>query len=135
MRELVICRVCKRRVALLQDAQRLWAHSKPRNMRTDWRRCPGDQGFDRITPTPTASRLEVRSTPTGDFDEVVASDAFVHVEVMSEGPPRKRKDEYAQVWAHIWMRVATPDGRSVVLNFYSDTAITVTAEEESEPTP
>ena len=70
---------------------------------------------------------EIRRTPDGEFDELVSADARVHMEVMSIGPARKKKGEYA----HVWMRVTAPDGRSVVVNIYSDTVIGIHAEEEA----
>lgn len=74
------------------------------------------------------SKLDLRRTEDGSFDEAVAFDAFVHVEVMSIGPVKKKRGEYA----HVWMRIQSNDGREVALNFYSDTAITCIAEESSE---
>ena len=60
------------------------------------------------------------------FDEIVAKNASLHMEVMSTAGRLRKKNEYA----HIWMRVTGADGKTVIVNLYSDTAISVTAERE-----
>lgn len=61
--------------------------------------------------------FEIRTNKDGTVDEVVARNpSFFHLEQMDSG-----------LW---WMRVDMPDGRGIVVNFYSRGKIDVRAEVE-----
>jgi hypothetical protein len=66
-----------------------------------------------VTDTPKDWPLEVRRNDDGSLDEVVCSQAFVHLEQMSDN--------------HWWM-VVERDGKQVTVNFSSRSKITARVE-------